>query len=187
MNDEVDLLLEDAQEQMEKAIGHLEHGLIRIRAGRATVEMLDGITVDYYGSATPLAQVANVGVPDGRTISIQPWEKPMIAPIERAILEANLGFNPQNNGEIIRINVPILTEDRRKDLVKSAKAEGEHAKVSLRSTRRDVNDELKKMQKDGLSEDMEKTSEEAVQKLTDDYSRKIDVLIEAKESDIMTI
>jgi ribosome recycling factor len=143
--------------------------------------------VDYYGSETPLTQVANVSVPDARTIAIQPWEKSMIGPIEKAILAANLGFNPQNNGEIVRINVPPLTEERRRDLVKQVKHAGEEAKVGIRSARKDANNDLKKLQKEGMSEDLEKFGEDKVQKLTDEYTSKVDLLIEQKEKDILTV
>jgi ribosome recycling factor len=149
--------------------------------------MLDSIHVDYYGSLTPLNQVSNVSTPDARTIAIQPWEKNLIPVIEKAILAANLGFNPENNGEIIRINIPALTEERRKLLVKQAGQEGETAKVSIRTSRKEANESLKKLLKDGLSEDVEKDAEAEVQKLTDDYGKKIDTLVEAKEKDIMTI
>lgn len=187
MNEEVELLLDVTEEKMQSAITHLEKALLKIRAGKANPTMLNGVFVDYYGTNTPLNQVANVGTSDARTIVIQPWEKNMIEPIEKAIMAANLGFNPDNNGEIIRINIPMLTEERRATLVKKVKAEGEEAKISLRSSRRDANEELKKMQKEGLSEDMEKTAEDKVQKLTDKFYEKVDSLISVKEKDIMTI
>ena len=154
---------------MNGAIEHLEKALLKIRAGKANPSMLNGVFVDYYGTNTPLNQVANIGTSDARTIVIQPWEKTMIGPIEKAIMAANLGFNPDNNGEIIRINIPMLTEERRASLVKQVKAEGEDTKISLRNARRDSIEELKKMQKEGLSEDMEKTAEEKVQKLIDKF------------------
>jgi len=187
MNEEVELFLEDAQEQMNSAIEHLDKELLKIRAGKATAGMLNGVFVDYYGSNTPLNQVANVGTSDARTIVIQPWEKAMIQPIEKAILKANLGFNPVNNGELIRINVPVLTEERRLQLVKQVKDKAEETKIQIRRTRRDTNDELKKLQKEGLSEDMEKDAEAEVQKLTNQFSDKIDKLTEEKEAEIMTI
>ncbi len=187
MTEEIEILLEMAQEKMDKAITHLEHELIKIRAGKASPGMLDGVMVDYYGSMTPLQQVANVNTPDPRTIAIQPWEKAMIQPIEKAIMVANLGFNPENNGEIVRINVPPLTEERRKDLVKQAKKEAEDARISIRNVRRDSNEELKKMKKDGLAEDIEKDAETEVQKLTDKYSNIVDEHIAKKEKDILTI
>ncbi|MDM8159303.1 ribosome recycling factor [Labilibaculum sp. K2S] len=187
MNEEVQMYLDDTQERMEAAVDHLEKELVKIRAGRANPSMLNGVMVDYYGSMTPLAQVANLSVPDPRTIAIQPWEKPMIVQIEKAIMNSNLGFNPDNNGELIRIHIPPLTEERRNDLVKQAKAECEHAKVSVRNARRDTNVELKKLVKEGLSEDVEKDAEAIVQKLTDKYSKTVDDLLIEKEKDIMTI
>ncbi|RLD66331.1 MAG: ribosome recycling factor [Bacteroidetes bacterium] len=187
MNEEVDLILEDAEDNMKNAISHLEKALIKIRAGQANPSMLEGLQVDYYGSMTPVGQVANIGTSDARTIVIQPWEKQMIVPIEKAIMAANLGFNPDNNGEVIRINIPMLTEERRMILVKQVKHEGEETKISLRSSRRDANEMLKKMKDDGLSEDMEKRAQDEVQKLTDDYYSKVEGLIEEKEKDIMTV
>lgn len=187
MHEEVDFVLAQCEERMEAAIEHLEKELLHIRAGKATPAMLDGVVVEYYGSMTPLSQVSNVSTPDARTIAIQPWEKGLIPVIEKAILAANLGFNPDNNGEIIRINIPVLTEERRKLLVKQVHQEGEIAKVSLRTARKDANESLKKLQKDGLSEDLEKDAEASVQKLTDDFGEKVDSLMKAKEKDIMTI
>jgi ribosome recycling factor len=187
MNEDLELLLEELKENMDKAIHHLEKEMLAIRAGKANAHILDTIRVDYYGSETPLTQVANVSVPDARTIAIQPWEKSMIGPIEKAILAANLGFNPQNNGEIVRINVPPLTEERRRDLVKQVKHAGEEAKVGIRSARKDANNDLKKLQKEGMSEDLEKFGEDKVQKLTDEYTSKVDILIEQKEKDILTV
>ena len=187
MTEEIEILMEMAKDKMEKAISHLEHQLVKIRAGKASPGMLEGIMVDYYGSMTPLQQVANVNTPDPRTIAVQPWEKAMIEPIEKAIMLANLGLNPENNGEMIRINVPALTEERRKDLVKQVKKEGEDAKISLRNVRKESNLELKKMQKEGLSEDIEKDAEAEVQKLTDQYSKIIDQQVDKKEKDILTI
>jgi ribosome recycling factor len=149
--------------------------------------MLSGIMVDYYGTMTPLQQVSNVGTLDARTITVQPWEKAMIAPIEKAILSANLGFNPQNNGEVIRIAVPPLTEERRKQLVKQVKNEGENARVSIRNARRDANEEIKKMQKDGLPEDMAKDAESEVQKITDSFNKKVEELLAKKEEEILTV
>jgi ribosome recycling factor len=187
MLEEVDFVLEHCEEKMSGAIEHLGKELKHIRAGKASPAMLDGLLVEYYGSLTPLTQVSNVSTPDARTIAIQPWEKGLIPVIEKAIMAANLGFNPDNNGEIIRINIPVLTEERRKELVKQANQEGEHGKVSIRSARKEANDSLKKLQKDGLSEDLEKDAEAEVQKMTDNYVKKIDNLVEAKEKDIMTI
>ena len=187
MTEEVQMYLEDAKEKMEAAIGHLEKELIKIRAGRASASMLNGVMVEYYGSMTPLAQVAGVSVPDPRTIAVQPWEKTMIDPIEKAILNANLGLNPDNNGEVIRINIPALTEERRTELVRQAKSECENTKISIRNTRRDTNVELKKLIKEGLSEDLEKDAEAEVQKMTDGYSKRIETMLDDKEKDIMTI
>ena len=187
MNDEVELILEDAEEKMQRTTNHLDTELQNIRAGRASVNMLDGIQVDYYGSITPLNQVANVNTPDARTLAIQPWEKTMIDPIEKAILAANIGLTPMNNGEIIRINIPMLTEQRRQDLVKQVKNEGENSKVSVRNIRRDANEHLKKLLKEGLSEDLEKDAELSIQELTDNFIKEIEDKIVIKEKDIMTI
>lgn len=187
MNEEVELVLEDAEEKMQRSVKHLDSDLTKIRAGRANVNMLDGVVVDYYGSQTPLNQVANINTPDARTIAIQPWEKTMIDPIEKAIMATNLGLNPMNNGEIIRINIPALTEQRRQELVKQVKTEGENGKVSVRNARRDANDYLKKLLKEGLSEDEEKDAEKEVQDVTDKYIKLIEEKIEEKEKDIMTI
>ena len=187
MQEEVDFVLEECKERMDAAIKHLEKELTHIRAGKASPSMLDGVQVEYYGTMTPLNQVSNVSTPDARTIAIQPWEKGLIPVIEKSILAANLGFNPDNNGELIRINIPVLTEERRRQLVKQVSQEGETAKVSIRTARKDGNDSLKKLLKEGLSEDMEKDAEEEVQKMTDEYGKKVDALVEAKEKDIMTI
>lgn len=187
MNEELEFVLDSAKEAMQGSYEHLDKQLQKIRAGKASPMMLTSVVVDYYGSMTPLSQVANVNTLDGRTLTVQPWEKNMIQPIETAIINANLGLNPQNNGETIMINVPILTEERRKDLTKQAKAEGEHAKVGVRNSRKDANDEIKKMEKNGLSEDLAKDAEANVQKLTDSFIAKIDALIDAKEKDIMKV
>jgi ribosome recycling factor len=187
MHEEVDFVIEHCKEKMKGAIEHLDKELIHIRAGKASPAMLDSVFIEYYGSTVPLSQVSNVSTPDARTIAIQPWEKGLIPKIEKAILAANLGFNPDNNGEIIRINIPVLTEERRKLLVKQANHEGEVAKVSIRTARKDANESLKKLQKDGLSEDLEKDAEVIVQKMTDDFGKKVDDLVKAKEKDIMTI
>ena len=181
------MAIDDAKEGMDLAIDHLGIELSKIRAGRATPAMLESVMVDYYGSPTPLQQVANVNSLDARTLSIQPWEKSILEEIERAIINANLGLNPQNNGELIMINVPVLTEERRMDLVKKAKAEGENAKVSIRNKRKDANDLIKDLEKDGLSEDMAKDAEASVQKLTNDFSSKVDSILSAKEADIMKV
>ncbi len=187
MNEEVELIRMDAEENMQRGLKHLESELSRIRAGRASITMLDGIVVDYYGSPTPLSQVSSINVPDARTLAIQPWEKTMIDPIEKAILVANLGITPQNNGEVIRINIPMLTEDRRRDLVKQVKSEGESAKITIRNNRRDANDQLKKLLKEGLSEDLQKDAESVIQNLTDNFIKQIDDIIDAKDKDIMTV
>ena len=187
MNEEVQLVYEMAQEKMDKAVEHLETELSRIRAGKANPHILDGIVVDYYGTPTHLNQVSNISTPDGKTIAIQPWEKTMIDPIEKAIQNSNVGITPVNNGEIIRLIIPPLTEERRVQLVKQVKAEGENARVSLRNSRRDANDEYKQMQKDGLSEDDAKKAEDEIQKMTQEYTDKIDKIVAGKEEDIMTI
>lgn len=187
MTEEVNMYLDDAREKMEKAIEHLENELMSIRAGKADPNILNGIFVDYYGTNTPLQQVSNINTPDARTIAIQAWEKNMIDVIEKAIMAANIGLTPVNNGELIRLNIPPLTEERRKELVKSVKAEGENAKISIRSIRKDTNDEIKKLEKDGLSEDMAKDAEAEVQKLTDDFSKKIDEVVDTKEKDVLTV
>ncbi|MCK4746620.1 MAG: ribosome recycling factor, partial [Bacteroidales bacterium] len=155
--------------------------------GKANVHILDGVMVDYYGTPTPLNQVSNISTPDAKTIMIQPWEKAMIDPIEKALMNSNVGITPQNNGEVIRLAIPQLTEERRRDLVKQVKNEGENARVSVRNSRRDANDEYKQMQKDGLSEDEAKSAEDLIQKLTDEFTEKVEKIVEAKEEDIMTI
>ena len=187
MQEEVDFIIDHCKEKMSAAIKHLEKELVHIRAGKASPSMLDGLHIEYYGSLTPLNQVSNINTPDARTIAIQPWEKKLIPVIEKAILAANLGFNPDNNGEIIRINIPVLTEERRKQLVKQSAQEGETAKVSIRQARKDANESLKKLLKEGLAEDLEKDAENEVQRLTDNYVKKVDSLVETKEKDIMTI
>lgn len=187
MNEEVQFYLDETKERMDAALNHLEIELSKIRAGRANPKILQDVLVDYYGSPTPLTQVANVASPDPRTITVQPWEKNMIGPIEKAIMNANLGLNPDNNGELIRINIPPLTEERRRDLVKQSKSEMETAKISIRNARRDVIEQVKKMTKDGLSEDVAKDVEISAQKLTDDYGKKVDEMFLKKEKDIMTI
>ena len=187
MEEEVQLFLDDAKERMEKSIVHLNRELAKIRAGKASPSILETVSVDYYGTTTPLSRVSNISVPDARTLRVQPWEKSMIDPIEKAIMKANLGLNPSNNGEVVIINIPVLTEERRLDLVKQVKAEGENAKVSVRSIRRDTNEELKKLQKDGMSEDAEKNAEDQVQELTNKYNKLVEDYLEQKETDIMTI
>ena len=187
MNEDLQFIFDMASEKMENAIEHLEVELGRIRAGKANTHILDGIEVDYYGTITPLSQVSNISTPDAKTIAIQPWEKNMIGTIEKAIMAANIGLTPANNGEIIRLNVPPLTEERRLLLVKQVKNEGETAKISLRNARRDANDEIKTLQKDGLPEDAGKKAEADIQKMTDDNSNRIDEIISAKEKDILTV
>jgi ribosome recycling factor len=180
-------VMQEAIDGMKKAISHLEGELTKIRAGKATPQIVDGIFVDYYGNATPLSQVANITVPDARTLSLQPWEKNMLAPIEKAIIAANIGLNPQNDGNFIRLYLPPLTEERRKELVKRVNGEGEHAKVSVRSVRREAIEQIKKLQKDGLSEDEAKDAEAAVQATTDKYIALTETHLKDKERDIMTI
>ncbi len=180
-------ILDPAQERMDKAIVHLEEAMMNVRAGRATPNVLNGVMVDYYGSQVPVGGVASVTVPDAKTILIQPWEKNMIPVIEKAIMVANIGMTPSNNGEQIRLTVPALTEERRKQLVKQIHAEAETARVSLRNARRDAVEAFKKAQKDGMPEDMAKDGEEAAQKLLDKYSKKIEELLAAKEKEVMTV
>ena len=187
MTEEVQFLIDETKERMDGAIAHLENELAVLRAGKANPRMLDSIHVDYYGASTPLAQVANIGTPDPKTIAIQPWEKSMIGEIEKAILASNIGLTPVNNGEIIRLNVPALTEERRKSLVKQVHNEGESARVSLRTARRDANEEVKKLSKEGLPEDDAKKAEDMIQKMTDNFSEKIDKVVKAKEEDIMKV
>jgi ribosome recycling factor len=187
MNEDAQLIIDLAAEKMEKALHFLETDLSRIRAGKANLHILDGIHVEYYGNPVPLSQVSNVSTPDPKTIAIQPWDKKMIEPIEKAIMASNLGITPINNGELIRINIPMLTEERRKELVKQVKHEGEAAKVSIRNARRDANEELRKMHKDGLPEDEMKKGELDIQKITDDHIAKIDKVIETKDKEILTV
>ncbi len=187
MQEDIDLIIEVAEEHMQKAVEHLEKELGMIRAGKANPKILDGILVDYYGSMTPLNQVSSISTPDPRTIAIQPWEKASIGPIEKAIMAANLGLNPDNNGDTIRINVPPLTEERRQNLVKQVKKEGEDARIGIRSARRISNEELKKLKDNGLSEDLEKDAEAEVQKLTDKFVKNISDILAQKESEIMTV
>jgi ribosome recycling factor len=187
MNEVLKPIFNELDEKMQDAIKHLKNELGKLRAGRATPSMLDSVQVEYYGSMTPLNQVANVNTPDARTLVIQPWEKSILQDIERAIINANLGYNPQNDGDIIIINIPQLTEERRGLMVKNVKAEAEHAKVSIRNARRDANDAIKKEQKDGLSEDLAKSAEDDVQKVIDETSKSIDSIAEAKEKEVMTV
>ena len=187
MSEDVEMILADTQEMMKKALDHLEVELQKIRAGKASPDMLSGIMVEYYGVPTNLNQVANVKVADARSLLITPYEKKSIADIERAIFQANLGITPQNDGENIRINLPPLTEERRRDLVKMAKSQGEHSKVSVRNIRKDANEMIRSLVKDGLSEDLGKDAEDEIQHLTNTYNTKIDNHLETKEKEIMTI
>jgi ribosome recycling factor len=185
--EEIDFILDSTKESMEGSLAHLEKEFLNIRAGKASPAMLGGVKVDYYGAATPLSQVANINTPDARTITVQPWEKSMLQPIEKAITIANLGFNPMNNGENIIISVPALTEERRRDLVKQAKSEAEDAKIGVRNARKDANTDIKKLEKDGMSEDVCKGAEDDVQKLTDSFIKRIDDLLAHKEAEIMKV
>lgn len=185
--EEIKLYLDEAKELMDKSIQHTANELVKIRAGKAMPNMLDGIMVNYYGNPTPIQQVSSVNTPDARTLTIKPWEKNMLNEIEKAIINSDLGLNPMNDGDMIRINVPPLTEERRKTLVKQAKAETENGKISIRNIRKDTNDGLKKLQKDGASEDEIKRAEDQVQQLTDKAVAKMDELLVAKEKEIMTI
>jgi len=185
--EEIELYLEEAKELMQKAVTHTSAELLKIRAGKAMPNLLDGIMVQYYGSPTPLNQVASVTTPDARTLTIKPFERSMISEIEKAIINSDLGLAPQNNGEVIILTIPALTEERRISLVKQAKHECEEGKISLRTVRKNTNDELKKLQKEGAAEDEIKRAEDIVQKLTDQYSGKIDELLVKKEADIMKV
>ncbi len=187
MQEQIGKIIELAEESMKKAINHLEVGLSKIRAGKATPQIVDGIMVDYYGSNVPVNQVGNITVLDARTLNIQPWEKNMLQPIERAIIAANIGINPQNDGVNIRLFLPPLTEERRKELVKKSQGEGENSKVGVRSGRRDAIEAIKKLQKDGLSEDAAKDAEASVQQLTDTYIALVEKHLAAKEKEIMSI
>jgi ribosome recycling factor len=185
--EEIEFILDSTKESMVGSIAHLEKEFLNIRAGKASPQMLGSVFVDYYGSQTPLSQVSNVNVPDARTITIQPYEKSMLQTIEKAIMVANLGFNPMNNGENIIISVPPLTEERRRDLVKQAKAEAEDAKISIRNARKDANTDIKKLEKEGTSEDVCKTAEDDIQKLTDSFIRKVEEHLVIKEAEIMKV
>ena len=187
MSEELNTIIEQAQDSMDKAISHLESGLVKVRAGKATPNLVDGIVVDYYGTPTPINQIGNISVADVRTLTIQPWEKNMLQPIERAIIGANIGINPQNDGNIIRLFMPPLTEERRKELVKRALGEGEQSKVAIRTLRRDAMENIKKLQKNGLSEDVCKDAETKVQELTDRYIVLVDKHLASKEKEIMTV
>ncbi len=187
MNDTVENIISNTAQLMRKAIQHLELELSRVRAGKANPQILDGIMVEYYGNPTPLGQVANIATPDARTITLQPWEKNMFHPIERAIIASNIGLNPSNDGNIIRLFLPPLTEERRKDLVKRVNGEGEQAKVAIRSIRRDGIEAIKKLQKDGMSEDAAKDAEASIQGITDKEIIAIDAVCKDKEKEIMTV
>lgn len=183
----MELILGAAEESMDKALEHLDYELGKIRAGKANPHVLDDVKVEYFSAPTPLNQVANVSVPDPRTIAVKPWEKSMIGPIEKAIMAANLGLNPDNNGEMIRIMIPPLTEERRRDLAKMAKRTCEDTKIAIRNIRRDAIEDLKKLKKDGLGEDLQKDKEGEIQKLHDVHVKKVDEMYAAKEKDIMTV
>ena len=184
MNEEIQMILDMAEEQMTASITHLEKAFVKIRAGKANPVMLSSVTVDYYGAQTPLSQVANVNTPDARTLVVQPWEKNLLGEIEKSIINSNLGFNPMNNGDIIIINVPPLTEERRRDLAKQAKAESEDAKIGIRSARQEANKELKKLE---ISEDLLKNAESDVQDLTDKFIAKVENALSVKEAEIMKV
>lgn len=185
--DEIELYIDDATEHMEKSIKHVAHELTKIRAGRAMPNMVDGIMVNYYGNPTPISQVASINTPDARTLVIKPWEKTIIGEIEKAIINSELGLNPQNDGELVRLNIPPLTEERRVSLVKQVKNEGEQGKISIRNIRKDANDNIKKLLKEGVSEDDVKKAEQKIQALTDEYVKKIDALLVKKEEEIMHV
>ncbi|KIC89152.1 MULTISPECIES: ribosome recycling factor [unclassified Flavihumibacter] len=187
MTEELSMIMEDAADSMKKAISHLEAELVKIRAGKANPQMLDGIVVDYYGSNTPISQVANIIATDARTITVQPWERNMLQPIERAIINSNIGINPQNDGVMIRMFLPPMTEERRRELVKRCNGEGEHSKVAIRSIRREAIEHIKKLQKDGLSEDAAKDAEADVQELTDKHISLVEKHLASKEKEIMAV
>jgi ribosome recycling factor len=186
-SEEMELVIDDAESSMKKAINHLEAELIKIRAGKANPTMVDGIFVEYYGSPTPITQVANVTILDARTLSLQPWEKNMLHAIEKAILQANIGITPQNDGNQIRLFLPPLTEERRKELFKRASAEGEHSKVAIRNIRRDAIEEVKRLQKDGLSKDVASDGEDTIQETTNKYIALVDKHLAAKEKEMMAV
>ncbi len=187
MTEEIEFILDSTKDSMEGSIAHLGKSFLNIRAGKASPAMLGSVFVDYYGSATPLSQVSKISVPDARTITLQPFEKNMLQAIEKAIMMANLGFNPMNNGDVVIISVPPLTEERRRELAKQAKAEAEDAKIGIRNARKDANTEIKKLEKDGTSEDICKSAEDDVQNLTNAYIKKIDELLVEKEAEIMKV
>lgn len=185
--EELELYIMEARDHMEKTVHHVSHSLAKIRAGRAMPNMLDGLIVTYYGNPTPINQVASVNTPDARTLVIKPWEKNMIHEIEKAIINSDLGLNPQNDGEMVRLNIPPLTEERRRELAKHSKTEAEHGRVSIRNIRKDTNEHLKRLLKEHVSEDEVKKAETKVQELTDEYIRKIDDVLAHKEKEIMTV
>jgi ribosome recycling factor len=187
MSEELQLQVDLASDAMKKAIGHLEAELVKIRAGRANPQMFDGLTVDYYGTPTLISQVGNITVADARTLTIQPWEKNMLQPIERCIIAANLGVTPQNDGIIIRIFLPPLTEERRKEIVKKVHVEGEHSRVAIRNIRRDAIEHIKKLQKQGVSEDLASDAEKEVQDMTNNFIAQVEKHLVAKEKEIMSI
>ena len=187
MTEEVAMIVEEAQDSMKKAILHLEEETTKIRAGKASPSMLDGVFVEYYGAPTMISQVANITVLDSKTISIQPWERNMLGPIDKAILQANIGVTPQNDGAQIRLFLPPLTEERRKELFKKASAEGEQSKIAIRNIRRDAIEQIKKLQKDGLSEDVAKDAEENIQEITNKYIVSVEKHLQAKEKEMMSI
>lgn len=187
MDEEVQLYLDDAKEKMKKAILHLEAELVKVRAGKASPQMLEGVHADFYGVSTPITQMANINTPDSRTLLLQPWDKNTIESINKAILAANIGLTPMVQSDTIRINIPVPTEERRKLLAKQARSEAEIARVSLRNTRRETLEELKKIEKKGTPEDVIKEAEEEVKKMIDAYNKKVDLLLEQKEKDIMTV
>ena len=187
MIEKAQAVIDAARDKMQSAVTYLEEDLKTYRAGKANPAVFNSVVVNYYGTMTPIPQVASIGTPDARTMLIQPWDRSMLHPIEKAIMDANLGFTPQNNGETIRINVPALTEERRKEWVKKARTAGENAKVGVRNARRDAIETLKKLQKEGLPEDSEKDFEDEVQKLTDNFSKKVEEILVAKEKDMMTV
>ena len=187
MAEDISSIVATAEDHMTKAITHLETELVKIRAGKATPQILDGIVVDYYGSPTPINQVGNINVMDARTLSIQPWEKNMLQPIERAIIAANIGINPQNDGSQIRLFLPPLTEERRRELVKKCQVEGEHSRVAIRNIRRDAIESIKRLQKNGLSEDIAKDAETNIQNITDKFITTVDKHLSSKEKEIMSV
>lgn len=187
MVEEIELYLDEAQKLMDQSVQHVHQEFNKIRAGKAMPSMLDGLMVQYYGNPTPINQVASINTPDARTIMIKPWEKNLLGEIERGIMNSDLGLNPQNDGEVIRLNIPPLTEERRKQLVKQAKNEAENGKISIRNVRKDTNDQIKQLLKENVSEDEVKRGEDRVQELTDAHIKKVDEVLERKEQEIMTI